>query len=714
VEPYTARPTGEAFWQQPLTFLKGVGPQRAELLANNLNLRTFHDLLYCLPFRYTDRSTVQAIAHIETGEATEHGPREVSLIGRIVELQEHARNRKKWLSATVADASGFIELQWFQGLKWIAQQFKVGDEIVVHGKPTWYKGHARIAHPEVEKLREDGEPETVRILPTYHSTERLRNAHLDSRGIRKLVRVLLDAGLREVEEHLPPYLIAQHELLPLAEALRQIHFPDSFYSLGQAQRRIKFEELFYFELLLATRRLAEQPLRKAPVFATVGEHFNRFYKEVLPFQLTGAQKRVVKEIRADVGQPTQMNRLVQGDVGSGKTVVAFLAMLLAIDNGCQAALMAPTEILAEQHYRNMGHWCEALGLNADLLVGGQTKTKRDQVLRDLATGFTHLVVGTHALIEPTVKFQHLGLTIIDEQHKFGVLQRSKLWQKTPGVFPHNLAMTATPIPRTLAMTTYGDIDVSIIDELPPGRKPIRTVIRTEETRLRVLGFVQEELAKGRQAYFVYPLVEENEKLDLIAVEEGYFAMQRSFPGVQVGIVHGRMKPEDKDREMGRFKRGETRVLVSTTVIEVGVDVPNASVMVIENANRFGLSQLHQLRGRVGRGGEQSFCILMAPKNLTSNGRQRLQALVETTDGFRIAEIDLKLRGPGDFLGTKQSGLPEFRLANVVEDVELLKEARHAAFALVRTDAQLQLPHHQAMRRYLLAFVAQHKLGQLMA
>jgi ATP-dependent DNA helicase RecG len=688
-----------------------VGPQRADALRDALGLATFHDLLHHFPYRYADRSSVSQIRDVERSQGNLN---EITVIGRLQDFQEHNVKRKRWLTATLADGTGFLEIVWFQGLRFVQQQYRPGDEVVAFGKPQWKQGRIQLAHPELEKLNEDGSPATVAILPFYSSTERLRQMNLDSKGIRKVMRALLEATAPHIHERLPEDVLRAHSLMPLRDALRQVHFPDSFQALAQAQRRVKFDELFFFELLLATRRLAEQPMRPAPSFAVVGERVNRLYKEVLPFDLTGAQKRVVREIRADLAKPHQMNRLVQGDVGSGKTLVALMAMLIALDNGYQAALMAPTEILAEQHFRTFQQYAEPLGVAIDLLVGGQKKSKRTQVLRDLATGHTQIVVGTHALIEETVQFARLGLTVIDEQHKFGVLQRARLWQKHPGVFPHNLAMTATPIPRTLAMTTYGDLDVSVIDELPPGRKPIRTAIRTEADRLRLNGFVVDQLRKGRQAYYVYPLVEENEKLDLIAVEEGYFALQRSFPGWHVGIVHGKMKPEDKEKEMERFKRNETQLLVSTTVIEVGVDVPNASVMVIENANRFGLSQLHQLRGRVGRGGEQSYCILMAPANLNATARKRLEAMVETNDGFRIAEIDLQLRGPGDFLGTKQSGLPEFKLANIVEDMDLLAEARDAAFKLVKQDPYLQHPRLAGLRLYLQHFVAQHKLGQISA
>ncbi|MEM9986830.1 MAG: ATP-dependent DNA helicase RecG, partial [Bacteroidota bacterium] len=485
-------------------------------------------------------------------------------------------------------------------------------------------------------------------------------------------------------------------LLDRPQALLNIHFPESFELLEAAIRRLKFEELFFFQLMLARRRKVAKSENRAAPFTRIGDYFNGFYEAHMPFELTGAQKRVLKEVRKDLAQDTQMNRLVQGDVGSGKTMVAFMTMLMAKDNGFQSGLMAPTAILAEQHYRKLSKMAEKVGMQVALLVGGQRKKLRQAMLDQIAEGRADIVIGTHAIIQDSVQFKRLGLVVIDEQHKFGVMQRAKLWGKADP-FPHNMVMTATPIPRTLAMTVYGDVDVSVIDELPPGRQPIKTSVHGESKRLEVFGFIKRELQKGRQAYVVYPLVEESEKLDLLAAEKGHELLERHFQGFRVGLVHGKMKPEDKEMEMQRFIKRQTHILVSTTVIEVGVDVPNSTIMVIENAERFGLSQLHQLRGRVGRGGGASFCILMAGKKLSHDGKKRLKAMRDTTDGFKIAEIDLELRGPGDFLGTRQSGLPQFQLANVVEDQPILKEAREAAFALVEQDPRLRHPAHAPLR-----------------
>lgn len=706
------KPTSAAaYWEQPIAYLKGVGPQRAQALTEAVGIRTFADLLYYFPFRYSDRSQATPLAELY-GPAAPQG--QVTVVGILEGFKEQGRGRKRWLTATLTDGTAHAQLKWFRGLRYVAQRFQPGMKVRVYGKPSFYRRVLQFTHPEMEPHQEQAAGAPAPILPVYPTTERLKNMHLDTRGFRKLLRTLLEEGTPYIEENLPPDILEFHRLLPRARALQNIHFPETMRAAGEATQRLKFEELFFFELLLATRRLAEQPQRNSPVFTKIGDYFNRFYHHQLPFQLTGAQKRVLRELRKDVNQPYQMNRLVQGDVGSGKTIVALMTMLIAIDNGYQAAMMAPTEILAEQHFFSLQEWVTPLGLNVDLLTGSQRSAKRKQVLTDLLNGHTHIVVGTHALIEDNVRFQRLGLTVIDEQHKFGVLQRSKLWHKHTGWYPHNLAMTATPIPRTLAMTTYGDIDVSVIDELPPGRKPVRTAIRTEKERLRVFGFVGEELKKGRQAYFVYPLVEENEELDLIAVTEGYEALQKHFKAFRVGIVHGQMRPEDKEKEMRRFKDGQTQLLVSTTVIEVGVDVPNATVMVIENANRFGLSQLHQLRGRVGRGGEQSYCILMAPKDLNDKARTRLKAMTETNDGFRISEVDLQLRGPGDFLGTRQSGLPEFKLANIVEDQGLLRTARDAAFQRIAADPNLSNPANALLKQELERFVAYHQLDALLA
>ena len=701
------------FWSQELTYLPKVGPARAKALADVLGLHTFEDLLHYFPRGWTDRSQTTTVKQLYSEAAAN---REVTLKGEVYGFEERrAKKGRKWLTANFDDGTAVMQLVWFKGIPYIKKRYTNGTEVVISGKPSFRNAHVQIVHPEIEKVEaaKDTPTHHQRVLPEYSSTERLKAMHLDSKGIRSLVAVLLDKGASQIQENLPEQLLDEYNLLPRKVALTQIHFPANAKLLERAQARIKFEEFYIFELLLARRRLNEQPKRHAPVFDKIGTYFNRFYDERLPFELTNAQKRVVKEIREDVRRGSQMNRLVQGDVGSGKTIVALMTMLMAIDNGYQAAMMAPTEILAEQHYRSIFEWVEPLGLHIDLIKGGQRKVLRREILNSVAGGTTNIVVGTHALIEPTVKFSKLGLCVIDEQHKFGVLQRAKLWQKHPALYPHTLAMTATPIPRTLAMTVYGDIDVSVIDELPPGRKPIKTAMRRESMRLRVFGFVEEELRKGRQAYVVYPLVDENESLDLAAVKEGYHVINDRFKNFNVSIVHGKLKPEEKDREMLRFKRGETQVLVGTTVIEVGVDVPNASVMVIENAERFGLSQLHQLRGRVGRGAAQSYCILMTKDDLGNTAEERLQAMARSTSGFEISEIDLKIRGPGDFLGTRQSGLPEFRLANIIEDHEILRTARNAAFDTVRADPELA-PQTTPIRHYLGEFIVRNQLYELKA
>jgi ATP-dependent DNA helicase RecG len=711
-------PQFAAFWQTPLTYLKKVGPKRAEVLAQEAQLRTYLDLLHYLPYKYVDRRQVRLACELQPYETT-------TLIGTIQDYQVQ-RGKRRWLTATLRDETGLVELIWFQGIDYIQKRYLEGELVVVFGKaePT-RAGHFKILHPELEPLAEEQHAVlgAMQIVPFYSATEAMKRQGLDARSIRRLTHGLLEEAGQRFDEYLPPSLMAAHQLVPLAQAWRHVHFPPSWEARDVARARLKFEELFFFEMALAQRKSLLQPARHSPPFAQVGELFRRFYAEFLPFELTEAQKRVVREIRRDLGQATQMNRLVQGDVGSGKTMVAVLATLIAADNGWQTALLAPTEILAEQHFHSFYRLLSPLGVQVELLTGGRRKSERDKTLAAVASGHTHILIGTHALLEDAVQFRKLGLTIIDEQHKFGVLQRAKLWQKAPlrdngtPLYPHNLVMTATPIPRTLAMTLYGDIDVSVIDELPPGRTPIRTVLRAEEQRPRVFGFIREQLEEGRQAYIVYPLVEETEKLDLLAVEKGYELIQRSFPERHIGIVHGKMKPDAKQYEMDRFKRGETHILVATTVIEVGVDVPNATVMVIENAERFGLSQLHQLRGRVGRGGGASFCILMAGvplRKLGDTARKRLHAMCDTTDGFHIAEIDLELRGPGDFLGTRQSGLPEFQLADIIADAELLGQARQAAFDLIATDPRLDAPQHQALRREFRRRCAQWQLPDLVA
>ncbi len=683
------------FWKQEITYLKKVGPKRAELLASEVGISVFGDLLSYFPRKYVDRSLVHRIRDIRSEMA------QVTLLGKIISFEEQQGNKGMRLSATFSDGSGTVELVWFKSLKFIKESLKIGEEIVIFGSPRIFGRQIQIAHPEIEKGKSPEELlHSLKIIPLYNSTEKLKVAGLDSKGFRSIISSMLENGKEEITENLAPWIKKQYGLLSRKDAFYQIHFPEDFESLKKGQDRLKFEEFFFFQLIMAHRKLVEQPLRPSQPFLTVGKHFNDFFEHHIPFELTGAQKRVLREIRNDLKRPIQMNRLVQGDVGSGKTMVAFMSILLAIDNGFQAAMMAPTEILAEQHYSKIKSYCAPLGLKVAMLTGSVKGAARTQLLLELREGVIDILVGTHALIEDHVRFKRLGLVVVDEQHKFGVMQRAKLWGKAE-LNPHNMVMTATPIPRTLALTLFGDIDVSKIDELPPGRKPIMTAVRTEAQRLQVFGFMQKELDAGRQVYVVYPLVEENEKLDLIAATEGHEALSRRFGIEKVGIVHGRMKSEAKDWEMQRFKRGETKILVATTVIEVGVDVPNASIMVIENSNRFGLSQLHQLRGRVGRGGDQSYCILMCGAKPSEDAKKRLRAMVDSQDGFKIAEIDLKLRGHGDFLGTRQSGLiPELRLANFLEDGELFEIAREAAFTLIQDDPALQKPEHQAVKAYL--------------
>jgi ATP-dependent DNA helicase RecG len=680
-------------WKKDIMYLKKVGPKRAELLRQECRIATYGDLLEYFPRKYVDRSQVMKI-----GDVTPGADLQTTFVGKITrfDLQQSRRGRSI-LSATFTDGSGNLELTWFQGIRWVQNTIKPGEELAIFGRPNWYQGKLQLVHPEIDHLAQEGAKQTQQIVPYYPSTDKLSRVGLDARGFRQLIHLLLEETRPYLEETLSPEVLQQYQLIPRPEALLQAHFPDSFEGLERAIYRLKFEELFYFQLMLARRRKVAKNENKAQPFAVVGECFNTFYQKHLPFELTGAQKRVIKEVRRDLGQAIQMNRLVQGDVGSGKTMVAFMSMLIARDNGFQSALMAPTAILAEQHYRKLSELAGKMGLQIALLVGGQRKKERREILARVASGEAHIVIGTHALIEDSVQFQRLGLVVIDEQHKFGVMQRAKLWNKA-NPYPHNMIMTATPIPRTLAMTVYGDVDVSVIDELPPGRQPIQTMVHGESKRLEVFGFIKRELQKGRQAYVVYPLVEESEKLDLIAAEKGHELLERHFSAFRVGLVHGRMKPDDKEMEMMRFVQRQTQILVSTTVIEVGVDVPNSTIMVIENAERFGLSQLHQLRGRVGRGGGQSYCILMKGKKLSADGAKRLKAMRETTDGFKIAEIDLELRGPGDFLGTRQSGLPQFQLANVVEDQPILKQARKAAFEVVHQDPRLMLPQHEVMRQ----------------
>lgn len=670
----------------PIEYLKGIGPQRAEVLKKELNLFTLRDLLTHYPFRYVDRTQFHLIRQIEDDQSY------VQLRGRIDSLEIIGEKRTKRLVCQFRDNSGTIELVWFQGYKWMAEKLRTQTDYVVYGKPTLFKGRFNLAHPEINLATEEYLRSASAFQSVYNSTEKLKLRGLDSEGFRRLQKQL-HAYLNPafVTENLTPELLEEHRLLPRYEAFRQIHFPESAELLKQAEWRLKFEELFFVQLRLLRVNKVRAHSSQGYVFNRVGPLFNDFFSQHLPFQLTNAQKRVLKEIRLDMGSGRQMSRLVQGDVGSGKTIVALMSMLLALDNQFQACLMAPTEILAQQHFETISSQLKDLPVNVALLTGSSTGKQRKNILKQLAEGHTHILIGTHALIEDAVQFQRLGFVVIDEQHRFGVAQRAKLHAK--GIYPpHMLIMTATPIPRTLAMTLYGDLDTSVIDELPPGRKPIKTVHYMESARLRVNGFIREQIALGRQIYVVFPLIQESEKMDYQNLQQGYDHLVTEFPPpqYQISIVHGKLSNQEKEREMQRFVNGETQLMVATTVIEVGVNVPNASVMVIESAERFGLSQLHQLRGRVGRGAEQSYCILMTGNKLGQDSRLRMETMVRTNDGFEISEVDLKLRGPGDITGTQQSGMLDLKIANLAKDAQVLQLARAAAQSVLDEDPLLQL------------------------
>ncbi len=673
-------------------YVRGVGEARAALLRS-VNVHTVEDLLYYFPRRYLDRSTITPIAHLRPGMSA-------TVVARVESVQV-VHGRRPRAEALVGDATGFLHVVWFNRVEFLAKAFSPGEWVAFSGKVTSFRG-LQMVHPEYDRMAEGGEPHALHtgaIIPLYPSSEAMARKGLDSRGFRRILRNALDACLPAVEENLPQEVIARQNLMPLREALENIHFPRDQKVLAEAQRRLKFDELFYLMVMVAQRKKRLGASGPGISFARVGER-TRQLVERLPFQLTDAQKRVLREIREDMRRPQPMNRLLQGDVGSGKTIVALTSMLIAVENGYQAALMAPTEILAEQHYLTIRDYLRDLGVRVELLIGGQGRGLRQQLLDDVAQGKVDITVGTHALIQEGVQLANLGFVVIDEQHRFGVMQRATLRRK--GQAPDVLVMTATPIPRTLSLTVYGDLDVSVLDELPKDRKPIKTYWRTGEKRAAVYQWLRDRVAGGTQAYVVFPLVEESEKMDLKAATEGYEELATGlFSGVPIGLLHGRMRQEDKDRIMTQFKRGELRVLVSTTVIEVGVDVPNATVMVIEHAERFGLPQLHQLRGRVGRGAEQSYCILLAYPPLSEEARTRLDTITAVNDGFRIAEMDLRLRGPGEFFGTKQHGMPELKIANPVDDLEILLKAREEAFALVERDPQLLASEDQGVRSYYL-------------
>lgn len=676
----------------PVEFLKGVGPQRAEMLKQELGIVTFGDLLRCYPFRYIDRSKFHRITELR-GENSY-----VQLRGKISNIVLHGDRRTTRMTATFSDETGNMELVWFRGFKWLKGKFHPDVEYVVFGRPTLFGRKITIAHPEIEPANQEAAVDQSSVMqPVYNSSEKLRSRGLDSKGIGRLIKNLLPLALPTLEEYFPPEVLSEARLPGLRDTLQNIHFPLSQDSLDRAIGRIKFEELFFIQLNLLRYKLFRVQRSRGQVFSKIGDFFNGFYHHRLGFTLTGAQKRVVREIRADTLSGRQMNRLLQGDVGSGKTVVAVMSMLMAIDNGCQACLMAPTEILAYQHYESILGMLSALGLEVALLTGSTRSAKRKKILEGLQSGNIHIVIGTHALIEDVVRFERLGMVIIDEQHRFGVAQRARLWSKSNSP-PHVLVMTATPIPRTLAMTLYGDLDLSVIDELPPGRKPIKTIHQTDANRLKVFGFMRDQIHRGRQVYVVYPLIQESEALDLKDLTDGYDSITREFPLPEYGvsIVHGRMKPADKDYEMQRFVKGETQIMVATTVIEVGIDVPNATVMIIESAERFGLSQLHQLRGRVGRGADQSYCVLMTKGELSNEARKRIKVMVSTNDGFKIAETDLQLRGPGDIQGTQQSGILNLKMANLTTDGHILTESRNVASMLLKNDPTLRLASHRRL------------------
>ncbi|MCH5216910.1 MAG: ATP-dependent DNA helicase RecG [Muribaculaceae bacterium] len=679
-----------------IKYLTGVGPKRAELLASELKIHTFYDLLYYFPFRYVDRSSIYKIGNL-TGCDVPY----VQLKGHFINFTENGEGARKRLNALFTDGSGIIEVVWFNRVKSIKQNYSPGVEYILFGKPTLYNGRYSLAHPEIELSK----PTMLQrgLQGVYNITEKLRNRSISSRTIQQLVENMLKILPTDLNETLPPHIIAENHLMPLREALINIHKPVSLQHLSQAQQRLKFDELFYLQLNIL-RYTKQRTLNiSGHKFNVVGTPFNDFYNNHLPFPLTGAQKRVIKEMRHDMGSGRQMNRLLQGDVGSGKTLVAFMTMLIAIGNGYQTCIMAPTEILASQHYETISKLAKGIGVKVALLTGSTRKKEREILHSQLQSGELQILIGTHAVIEDTVIFHNLGLVVIDEQHRFGVAQRAKLWKKNATTPPHVLVMTATPIPRTLAMTVYGDLDVSIIDELPPGRKPVHTMLQFDTHRESVNRFMGEQIKLGRQIYIVYPLIHESETLDLKNLEEGYEYICDVFPNRRVCFVHGQMKPAEKEHQMQLFASGAAEIMVATTVIEVGVNVPNASVMIIENAERFGLSQLHQLRGRVGRGADQSYCILMSHPKMSADTRKRLQIMTETNDGFEVAEADMKLRGPGDLEGTQQSGLAfDLKISNLARDGQIVQQAREIASRIIENDPTLSNPENRILNQNLKA------------
>lgn len=673
-----------------IEFLKGVGPQRAALINKELNIFTYGELIQHYPFRYEDRTKFFKIREL-TAELEN-----VQVIAKIKQVEIIGLGGKRRLVAHVADETGEMEMTWFKGIQWVQPKLPVGATFIFYGKPALYGRKWSIAHPEMEPLSAANETRN-NFQPVYSTTEKLKAKFLDSRGISKIMEQLVQVCLPQIQETLPSEILQQYQLIGKQESIRQIHFPSQPDLLQRARKRLKFEEFFFLQLRLMMMKLTRiEKFRGQPLSRT--ELLTEFYKNHIPFELTNAQKRVIRESFADMKSGRQMNRLLQGDVGSGKTMVAFICMLIAISSGAQACLMAPTEILANQHYDGLSQYANMMGLEIALLTGSVKKARRKVIHEALESGKLKILIGTHALLEDVVQFKNLGLAIVDEQHRFGVAQRAKLWAKNEQFVPHVLVMTATPIPRTLAMTLYGDLDVSVIDELPAGRKPIQTVHRYDKDRLKVFGFINQEVQKGRQVYIVYPLIEESETMDLKNLMDGFESISRAFPQYPISIVYGKMKSDAKDFEMQRFVKGETKIMVATTVIEVGVNVPNASVMIIENAERFGLSQLHQLRGRVGRGAEQSYCVLMSKLELSKDSRIRLDTMVRTNDGFEIADVDLRLRGPGDLMGTQQSGITDLLIADLSRDAQILTLAKDAAQQVLADDPELNQPQNAPILR----------------
>ena len=678
-----------------IKYLSGVGPQRASVLNKELNIYSLHDLLYYFPYKYVDRSRIYYIHEIDGTMPY------IQLKAEILGFETIGEGRQRRLIAHFSDGTGIVDLVWFQGIKFLVGKYKVHQEYIVFGKPSVFNGRINIAHPDIDNASEL-KLSTMGLQPYYNTTEKMKRSSLNSHAIEKMMSAVVQQLREPLPETLSPAILTEHHLMPLTEALMNIHFPANPELLRKAQYRLKFEELFYVQLNILRYAKDRQRKYRGYVFETVGEIFNTFYAKNLPFELTGAQKRVLKEIRRDVGSGKQMNRLLQGDVGSGKTLVALMSMLIALDNGYQACMMAPTEILANQHFETIRELLYGMDIRVELLTGSVKGKKREAILTGLLTGDVRILIGTHAVIEDTVNFSSLGLVVIDEQHRFGVAQRARLWTKNAQP-PHVLVMTATPIPRTLAMTLYGDLDVSVIDELPPGRKPIVTIHKYDAHRVSLYQSVHRQIAEGRQVYIVYPLIKESEKIDLKNLEEGYLHICEEFPDCKVCKVHGKMKAAEKDAQMQLFVSGEAQIMVATTVIEVGVNVPNASVMIIENAERFGLSQLHQLRGRVGRGAEQSYCILVTGYKLVEETRKRLEIMVRTNDGFEIAEADLKLRGPGDLEGTQQSGIAfDLKIADIARDGQLLQYVRNVAEEVVDADPTGIRPENEILWRQLKA------------